>query len=752
MTLTNKDGLLTLYDNGMKMPFGLETPDPFLYRFNGKYYLYFTTPDSRISCYVSDDMLHFEPCNNKVTDVGYCYDYRLDPNHPKTGDCPYAPEVIYHDGYFYMVASPSGNGHYFFRAEKPEGPFICITENLERRIDGSFFIDSDGKKYLFTSGEESIRVYEINDDFTSCKGGKGTEGGKTSLLTCRLSGWNEGPYMLKRYGRYYLTYCGAHFLSRDYRVDYATERCDTFDPTYLERKATILVSTNDDYYGLGHSCTVLGPDLDSYFMVYHNMEKGLRYYNLARISFDDDRMALNGMRRHGIPFVRGAHTTYGLEQMTDKDDMYIIAEHGDTYSAEFNNIGYGEMILSRNHEKTLVLNFKGNSISLVMQCGKNYQTIQEYPLDHLYRKDVIHSFLFQFRQGRFALYFDHRELGLGQVELGEGAVGYRKNHTFHEILSSSISAVALGSSDNLYPADTIHYAKDYEEGSYLCEKTKTGFLRVNQMDDAIYSIFVPDDQEEDIILTIPASSFHYEAGMTIDKNEFYQFTLPSFKTDKEVRTRVLTLPMKKGVHAIHFSGDFSFSAFEHRKHQSGTYISMRLDQHTDLDEFHCRNVESLEDMGLVSYEDKVVSLLTKQVYTNAKVETDMVFVHAKETGGAGLLLSVTDYCIPFKEDADGNEHAYSFRGFFIGFGMGRIYIKKVDYNFLETIASKEYPIVPGKSYHLAAYQKNNELRFCVNGAEVIKAVFQNGNLNGKVGLYAKNCNACFTSLAVHAQH
>ena len=33
----------------------------------------------------------------------------------------YAPEVIYHNGYFYACASPSGNGHYFYKSEDIEG-------------------------------------------------------------------------------------------------------------------------------------------------------------------------------------------------------------------------------------------------------------------------------------------------------------------------------------------------------------------------------------------------------------------------------------------------------------------------------------------------------------------------------------------------------------------------------------------------------------------------------------------------------
>ena len=37
-----------------------EAADPFVYRFNGKYYMYMTTGGKKVRCYVSSDLLHWD--------------------------------------------------------------------------------------------------------------------------------------------------------------------------------------------------------------------------------------------------------------------------------------------------------------------------------------------------------------------------------------------------------------------------------------------------------------------------------------------------------------------------------------------------------------------------------------------------------------------------------------------------------------------------------------------------------------------
>ena len=776
MNLSKKDGLLTLYDNGMKMPFDLEAPDPFLYRFNGKYYLYFTTPDSRISCYVSDDMLHFEPCNNKVTDVGYCYDYRSDPNHPKTGDCPYAPEVIYHDGSFYMVASPDGNGHYFFRAKKPEGPFTCITENLERRIDGSFFIDSDGKKYLFTSGEESIRVYEINDDFTSCKGGKGTEGGKTSLLTCRLSGWNEGPYMLKRYGRYYLTYCGAHFLSRDYRVDYATERCDTFDPAHLERKATVLVSTKDDYYGLGHSCTVLGPDLDSYFMVYHNMVPGsLRYVNLSRLSFDGSSMKANNVRlRDSMTVDMPSFYAYDDSEFVENGNyLFSDGETGeDGFTVEFNTIGEGKMIFSyRADDDYSYILFENNSLDIHTVTDAGDTIVAKAELKHEFVTDAYHTYRLQSKDDRLAFYFDGMEkVLLDDVSFHGGKMGFVKGHAFEEIGFCAFSDYAFGSSDETFYADTISYAANYDrnlsyitsddalkqvlkEGQPYLNYNTHNLVLTNEGDFATYRMFSHEDAEYLLEMRVPAKYRKGSFKLRVDGGEAETIQLSGnearAKNGDSVMIVKANVTLEEGPHNITIECDgteFGFSEIRYdMMYNIGSGENVTFDSTFEKAFYHTRGSVDIDDNGLHTGYQTASGVLSNEWYYNATAKTTMKIEDFASDGFAGIVMNVKN---SFDEQEYTPQSGQNFQGLFFGIDGMSAQIYAINFSHTERIGGGAFTFEKGDIASLSVTQENNTYSFFINDELVKKLTVNDANLIGQTGVFAHNADVSFLNMTI----
>ena len=94
--------------------------------------------------------------------------------------------------------------------------------------------------------------------------------------------WTEGPTMFKRKGVYYLTYTGNQVWEKNYRVEYAYSH-NLEDNFTEENDNVILLNTEgDDHVGLGHNGIVVGPDLDTYYIVYHNS------YN---IKYSDDKDA-----------------------------------------------------------------------------------------------------------------------------------------------------------------------------------------------------------------------------------------------------------------------------------------------------------------------------------------------------------------------------------------------------------------------------------------------------------------------------
>ncbi|RAV06638.1 family 43 glycosylhydrolase [Paenibacillus sp. YN15] len=254
--------------------------DPYILRYDGKYYLYCSTKDRRvgIKAWSSDDLVNWR-YEGLVTEE-------------PVSEGAYAPEVVYWNGSFYMYTSPAGKGHYVLQSDKPTGPFVKKTDNLGLTIDGSVFIDDDGQ-WTFTHAKNGgIMAAPMSDPYTIGTG--------KQLNTTSLGHWTEGSMIIKRNGRYFMTYTGNHVFSRGYRVNYGVNRESPVGTYTIPENNPILISTDKDFNGLGHSSTVLGPDMDSYYIVYHNLvgvsAEGppVRRMNLDRLVFNGDKMSVLG--------------------------------------------------------------------------------------------------------------------------------------------------------------------------------------------------------------------------------------------------------------------------------------------------------------------------------------------------------------------------------------------------------------------------------------------------------------------------
>lgn len=251
--------------------------DPFVLRFNGRYYLYCTTPD--VQCWTSTDLLRWSDAGPTISDDQF------------PGLVPFAPEVFYADGWFYMLTSPHGRGHYILRASSPTGPFEIITGNVGRTIDGHVFIDDDGRRYFYWAGWEGIWACEMTSE---------TEFGEAVLTGAHMNGWTEGPFVAKRDGRYYMTLTGNHFLSTGYRVNVAVS--DHPITGYVDDvRNPVLLSTSGPAVGLGHSSSVRGPDLVSTYLAYHSIRPDRRRdLNLDRQVWSGRSLSALGPSRRAL--------------------------------------------------------------------------------------------------------------------------------------------------------------------------------------------------------------------------------------------------------------------------------------------------------------------------------------------------------------------------------------------------------------------------------------------------------------------
>ncbi|WP_248927183.1 family 43 glycosylhydrolase [Paenibacillus hamazuiensis] len=259
--------------------------DPYVLRYDGKYYLYCSTKDRRVGvkAWSSDDLVNWR-YEGLVTEE-------------PVSEGAYAPEVVYWNGSFYMYTSPAGKGHYVLQSDKPTGPFVKKTDNLGLTIDGSVFIDDDGKWYFTHAKFGGIMASPMSSPYT-------IEPGKQ--LNASLGHWTEGSMIIKRNGRYFITYTGNHVFSKGYRVNYGVNRESPIGTYAIPENNPILISTANDFNGLGHSATVMGPDMDSYYIVYHSLvgrsAEGppVRRLNLDRLVFNGDKMSVLGPT-HGTP-------------------------------------------------------------------------------------------------------------------------------------------------------------------------------------------------------------------------------------------------------------------------------------------------------------------------------------------------------------------------------------------------------------------------------------------------------------------
>ena len=299
---------------------GREIGDPFLMRHDGRFYLYCSSHSHLpgIKCWVSDDMIRFDyqgfVCTDERT-IG-----------------AYAPEVAFNAGKFWMVTSPRGSGHYLLKSDSPLGPFEVVSDNLGNGIDGSIFVDDDGRSWFYRSSHQGIRVHAMPTPGEIDVRNKPIE-------ASWLGHWTEGPMVIKRDGRYFLTDTGNHVCCRGYHVDYTVSH-EGADRGYRRlRNGMLLLETRDEYHALGHSSTCVGPDMDTMYIVYHKNIIGEhnnplhRSLCMDRLSFNGDRMYTNATwwyqpaPRQPLCMSRGGQ---GLA------DGLLPMAAPDTYTAEIN--------------------------------------------------------------------------------------------------------------------------------------------------------------------------------------------------------------------------------------------------------------------------------------------------------------------------------------------------------------------------------------------------------------------------------
>ena len=275
LSVVSYSGMVNAQPGTYNNPVLINRPDPFLFKFNGWYYNVFSGRRA-LTAFKSKDLINW----NKVYDT-VCF-----------AGSGWAPEVIYWNGYFYLytgAVTGGVRGLHVFRSEKPEGPYLQQTENLFHNFDDSPFIDDDGKWYLTYAYNQHIMATSMDGPYKL--------GNDVPIPAATMKLWTEGPYLIKRHGKYYLTYCGNHFRSPGYRISVAVSSKSPIEGYVAYDENPLLVNTEDDNVALGHSMNIKGPDLDADYIIYHSYNKTLtgdRRLLIDRIAWNGDKFIIYG--------------------------------------------------------------------------------------------------------------------------------------------------------------------------------------------------------------------------------------------------------------------------------------------------------------------------------------------------------------------------------------------------------------------------------------------------------------------------
>lgn len=236
--------------------------DPELHLFNGRYYIYPTYSDAYekqtfFEVWSSSDLTGWKK-------EGRILDFADIPW--STNRAAWAPTVIEKKGTYYMYFSAGdGAGIGVATSKKPEGPFkdalgkplIKEYHHGAQPIDAHAFTDDDGQGYLYYGGWKHAVVVKLSDDMLSTVG---------EFKEITPENYVEGPFMLKRNGKYYFMWSEGSWGDSTYGVAYAISDSPTGP---FVRKAKILESDFTVGKGAGHHSVLQIPGTDEWYICYH---------------------------------------------------------------------------------------------------------------------------------------------------------------------------------------------------------------------------------------------------------------------------------------------------------------------------------------------------------------------------------------------------------------------------------------------------------------------------------------------------
>lgn len=653
--------------------------DPFVFRFDGKYYLYSSLNGNKkysgkIPCWESDNMVDWKWS-------GWAYDPNSSLESSETY-IAFAPEVVYYKGWFYMCESRRGQGHYFFKSDKPNGPFTLISDNMGLGIDGSFYLHDNGQLYFLSAYEAFSGLSYCTIDFAEDESGNTQVvlGKAQRVENANLNGWTEGPGYFKRNGFNYLTYTGNHVDSAGYKVAYSyNTKGLPFENLSSKWYNTTLISTGLDneaplgygaqnsvkqvtnYRGLGHSSNVIGPDLDGIYTAYHNanrinydntMVTSTRKYNLTRYFTNGSYVLTDGLGNYSKIKPAAADYSATGENLSENGNFKLSAKATEKlFTAEINLklfSGKGSAVFgftdANNYSSVLI---DGSDLSYFKTVNGSAQKISSAKVAVSTNAEAIHTVKIVNGSDKTHIYYDNMLLITSDKTANGGAIGVAENEAYASV---QFKNDAFGTSDFEAVKDLTGsfaanaYLKGENRGySIAGASVKRDGVRQGEKESAVYSaeneayalILKPEDwvkylvdapYDDDYSLTVTAGkqSKGCVFEIIIDNERIIKAEIPEdldFGDAAYANVNVGSFAVSKGVHSLKirvFDGTLDALNFKASKNATA------LDQVTD----------SLHDKNSSVFTQKIgtkVSFSGAGVMTNSSDERTLLL-----TGSRGV--------------------------------------------------------------------------------------------------------------------
>ncbi len=793
---TDPNSVVTTYDNRSYNEYllgddavidnqwpGYGIGDPFVMRYNGVYYLYVSSLDSEIGvrAYKSADLVNWAPVTGNGLKEGYVSEDTVTL-------AAYAPEVYYFNGTFYMYTSPGGNGHYILTSSSPEGPFVKATDNFGLSIDGSVLIDDDEQLYFTYASDGGIRMARMTDMLT-------VDTSSTPVLNgTSIGGWTEGSYILKRDGIYYMTYTGNHVSSDGYRIAYSTAEeipASNYRNAFTRAQNNpIALETESELKGIGHSSTVLGPDMDSYYLAYHYLNSS----GGPNRSLGIDRLTFNGTMMSVVPTLEDSVTPalpafYAMGKDTEKfeeqgDFLLSKTQANADFTAEFNLSGsssatYVFGYTDAKNYMSVTVDLQAKTVKLQKTENGSSTDVATGTLVNDFSADKLHTVRVSARDGKVDVVFDNMtKIDNASLETVAGKIGYRSLAEGVEVGYTAYSNVAMGMSDeqeakqagsyigaSLYlHDDTYTDGYDLSSSSSVITLTADDDYRLEgwkaltlgaKGDDVSYLVYNPATGRYGLELIYAAADGGKQIGVKIDGvngGTVWRCTLPEVETQNGyVKAVVGEFDLAEGARIVRLENvgeKVTFAAFwfVEVSADSPSY-EQTLDTYAEKGADY-KTIWKIKDGGhyakagtrqLVYFGDNSI--------TDFTLEVDVLLEGATGSSStAGVVFRAGNY-------ASSPYDSYtSLQGYYLSLSNNAVTLERLNYadDSMSIAADARQKLESDRYYTIKVQARGNTFTVWVDDTQVLQVTDDWAFVNGKVGLYTNGAAVIFKNLKVSA--